>query len=153
MPRPAGFHHPESTRAKIGERNRGKVMSPEAREKIRQYRLGRKHSQETIEKIREKNRNKVISEEARERIREANRNKVYSEASLKKMSETKKKTWIVEKENGERFEVRGIKEWSVENNVNIQNLYTNRADRKDRYFKGYKLIRLVTNEETQDSES
>ena len=50
--RKAGFHHSEATKAKIGAGNKGKIITPEMRAKLRAAVLGKKRSPESIEKWR-----------------------------------------------------------------------------------------------------
>lgn len=53
----------ESTKRKIGEGNRGKVISKETREKLRNANLGKKHSEETKEKMRASSPHRIPTKE------------------------------------------------------------------------------------------
>ena len=81
----------EKTKAKIGAGNKGKVRSPEVKEKISNTlsnpdhpSYGRKHTPESLEKIVKANTGKKRSEESKERISRA-----MKESWLKKKNQTK----------------------------------------------------------------
>ena len=64
-----GPKHTEETRAKIGAANRGRVWSPESRQKIRAYRLAHPTTPETARKIGDANRGRKHQQESIEKIR------------------------------------------------------------------------------------
>lgn len=59
---------PDEIKAKISKANKGRKLSPEARENIRLGLTGRKHSPETCQKIAEGNRGRVHSEVSRQKM-------------------------------------------------------------------------------------
>lgn len=95
-----GKHLSEEHKEKLRQSNLGKKhnLSEEGRQKLReQGRLigaysfkGRKHTEETKRKIAEASRNRVISEEARRKISEANKGKKLSAETRQKLSEARK---------------------------------------------------------------
>lgn len=70
--------------------NKGKSLTDEQKEHLRQINLGKKQSDETIEKRRAKLIGRVVSEETKERLREANIGQKRSDETRKHMSEAKK---------------------------------------------------------------
>ena len=88
----------EETKRKIGLGNIGKVMSPEAREKMSiaakkrcvgkpSPMEGRKHSEESLKKIGEASRNRVIKEETKKKISENNKKRYACPEARKKISD------------------------------------------------------------------
>lgn len=74
-----GFEHPEETRKKISEGNKGKKLPEETRKKMSEAKsgennplYGKKRSEETKKKISKANKGKKRSEEARKKISKAN---------------------------------------------------------------------------------
>ena len=50
-----------------------------------------------------------------------------------------RKFYIIEKQNGEQFEVFGVRQWCRENGINVGNLYKTHTGRL-KWHKGYRLI-------------
>lgn len=66
-----GHKHSKETRAKIGAANRGRIWTPEARQKLREYRLAHPITPETGRKIGDANRGRKHRPESIEKIRAA----------------------------------------------------------------------------------
>jgi hypothetical protein len=64
-----GAKHSAETRAKIGEANRNRVWTPEARQKLRDYKLAHPTAPETAQKIGDANRGRKHRPESIEKIR------------------------------------------------------------------------------------
>ena len=79
-------------REKIAAAHKGKTLTPEHREKLRQAKLGKKQSLELIAKrtIGIRNATKFYSKEAREKIGNTHRGKVLSEEHKEKLSRNHK---------------------------------------------------------------
>ena len=78
----------EESKRKIGEGNRGKIISKETREKMRLSHFGKNHTEETKRKISERNRGKTRSEESKQKMREAKKRRSQNclSRSIPKMS-------------------------------------------------------------------
>jgi len=59
----------EETKRKIGQANRGNIISDDHKNKLRQFNLGKSHSEETKEKIRVGNLGKKHSEETKQKMK------------------------------------------------------------------------------------
>lgn len=70
--------------------NKGKIVSDEQKEHLREINLGKKQSIETIEKIRKKLTGHSVSEETKQRLRDAHIGKPKSDESKRNMSMAKK---------------------------------------------------------------
>lgn len=70
--------------------NKGKHLSNEQKEHLRQINLGKTQSDETIEKRRQKLIGRTVSEETRRRIKESNLGRTKSDEARRRMSEAKK---------------------------------------------------------------
>jgi group I intron endonuclease len=66
-----GPKHSETTRAKIGAANHGRIWSPESKQKLREYKLAHPTSSETAKKIGDANRGRKHRPESVEKIRAA----------------------------------------------------------------------------------
>jgi group I intron endonuclease len=82
-----GHEVSEETRRKIGDANRGRVRTQEARDKMSQSRMGHEVSEETRNKIREKHLNKTVSEETRKKISESKKGKKQDPEVVKRRAE------------------------------------------------------------------
>ena len=93
----------EETRKRIGEAHKGRVVSEETKQKLREMKgekaswYGRKHSDETKEKMSKAHIGKIVSDETREKQRQNNLGensvwygKKHSNATKKKMSDSSK---------------------------------------------------------------
>ena len=101
-----GRSHSEETRRKIGDGNRGKVVtedtrlkmklawetrspaSEETRKRMSDSNKGRIVTEETRQKLREINTGRVVTEETRQKLREINTGKHHSEETIQKLRES-----------------------------------------------------------------
>ena len=81
-----GRRHTEEEKRKIGEGNKGKVISDEAISKIKEKRKNQIFTEETRKKMSESQKGRKHSEETKEKIRQSNLGKKFSEESKKRMS-------------------------------------------------------------------
>lgn len=93
----AGYHHTEEAKKRMSEAkkgktppNKGKHLSEEQKERLRQVNLGKKQSKETIERRRQKLLGHTVSEETRRKISNGHKGKHLSEETRKKLSEINK---------------------------------------------------------------
>ena len=70
-----GPKHSETTRIKIGTANRGRIWSPESRQKLREYKLAHPTNPETAKKIGDANRGRKHRQETIEKMRTAHTRK------------------------------------------------------------------------------
>jgi hypothetical protein len=96
-----GFPQTEETKRKIGEGNRGKIISKETRHKMKKNHAdvsGEKNPMygKTGEKC--PNFGRHFSEEHKRKIRESNKGKIVSEKSIQRMRESQKKRRQTEKQ-------------------------------------------------------
>lgn len=85
---PKSHPHTEESKAKIGERHKGKIVSEATRDKLRKINLGKRHSDETRALISQKVKGLKRSEETRRRIGEGHRGHIVSEETRRKISAT-----------------------------------------------------------------
>ena len=112
------------TRLKISKGNKGKIISLESREKLRQINLGKKQSPETIEKRMSKIRGKKqkpLSQEAKEKMRQAHLGKILSEEHKKKIGLASKRNWLSPEYRQNRAE--GMKEFLRGHSITMKNLW------------------------------
>ena len=92
----------EETKIKIGLKNKGRILSEEARQKMSYAKIGKKHSVERKEKIKNslkeyysKEENKrfgfYVSQETREKMSKSGKGRKFSEQHKRKISEARKK--------------------------------------------------------------
>lgn len=88
----SGYAHKDSTKNKISQAlkgrpspHKGKHMSEETKEKLRQAHTGKKLSEETIEKLRQAHIGKKLSEETKAKLRRAMTGIKRSEETIEKM--------------------------------------------------------------------
>lgn len=81
------FNHSEETKIKMSLAAKGRIISENQKEKIRNIRLGSKHSQETINKISFNSKN--ISDETRTKLSNAHKGKKLTEEHKTKMSKAR----------------------------------------------------------------
>lgn len=70
-----GTHLPEITRKRIGDANRGRVMSKEQKRLLASINIGKKASEETKAKMSRAHKGHAVSEETRQKIRETKESK------------------------------------------------------------------------------
>lgn len=80
-----GYKFPDEVRKRIGEKNRGKVMSPEARRKIGDGNRGKVRSPEFLQRLSEYRKGKRLSEEHKRKIAEAGRGRTHTEETREKL--------------------------------------------------------------------
>lgn len=80
-------------RRKVSERFKGKTLSDERKEKLRQCNLGRHHSEESKENLRKKCSGWHHTDEARQKISDAGKGREFSEESRNKISKALKEKY------------------------------------------------------------
>jgi len=85
-----GKKHSKSTREKMSDSHKGKVLTEQHKQRIGKYRLGKKQSLSVKEKIRKTLLGKPLSEERKKKISEAHRGLKHSEEHKKKISKALK---------------------------------------------------------------
>lgn len=80
----------DEAKKKIGDANRGKVVSEEARHKISEANKGKTLSEETKRKLSDAHKGRVVSEETRRRMSEAHKGKKLTEEHRKNIGESRK---------------------------------------------------------------
>lgn len=85
----SGLVHKDAVKQKISETHKGKKLSPEQIEMIRQSSTGRKHSEEIKAHLQKINKERVLTEDQRKRIRAAHIGREISEETRKKISEAR----------------------------------------------------------------
>ena len=90
-----GRTHTDEARTRMSEGQKKRFARPEERAKIAGINRGRRHSAETRQKMSEAHKGKRLSVETRQRMSAANKNRKNSAASLAKQSATKwRKHWL-----------------------------------------------------------
>ena len=82
----SGYIHTESTRKKISEVNKGKIISDDHKKKISEANKGRIYSTETRKKISVANKGRIRTDEHKKKISVANKGKIISEEHKEKLS-------------------------------------------------------------------
>lgn len=87
--------------------NKGKHLSEETKEKLRQANLGKHHSEETKRKCSEANKGRIFSSETKKKISEAKKGHIVSEETRRKISENcngnRGMHWKINVETGKRI--------------------------------------------------
>ncbi len=137
----------EEHRAKIGDGHRGKVVGDATRKKISEAKTGiklnlseeqRAHRRALVTGVKQPPR----SEQWRERQRIAQQQKVMSAEARQKISagvtganNPRAKMWVLEREDGTTFTVKGLKPWCRERGVSFDAI----CRRDGRWFDGVRL--------------
>lgn len=98
-----GIKHKPETIEKIREWNKGKFVSDETREKIRQARTGTKASAKALENMSKAQSGKTLSPEHRQKIGETHKGMKRSAKALQNMSEAQKRRWRRHRNNPDQL--------------------------------------------------
>lgn len=93
-----GFFHSEETKKQMSEQRKGRVFTPEWREKLNATRKGKKHTEESKKRMSDARKGIPVSEETRKRIslsksgdKHPNYGKKHSPETIAKMKEARQK--------------------------------------------------------------
>lgn len=132
---------------RVSEVNKGKVVSEETREKMRQFALGRTHSDATKQKIsnKKKLRWQFLSEEQREKERNIARTamlgKSQTDYQKKCVTEANQKTWQLISPDGQILTITNLNKWAKENGLDQGNLVAVSKGRLKQH-KGWKCTQI-----------
>jgi hypothetical protein len=87
----SGWKPTDEQRKRSGDRQRGKIISQETREKLSKAGKGRKKSEEHRRKIGEAHRGRTFTEETLKRMSEAQKRRIFSVETKQKMAESRLK--------------------------------------------------------------
>lgn len=100
---------------------KGRKHSENVKKRLSEFRktcIGWKHSQETKNKIAQNNRIRGCSQETKDKISQSNKGRRWSEKAREKKSETCGKIFLMKSPNGEIIEIKNLKKFSINNNLN-----------------------------------
>lgn len=118
---PLGYTYSEETRKKISAAHRGKPKSDEHRRKLS-----------------EANKGKKLSIEIRQKLSEAHRGKPHSETHRANLSDANSKYWIVTDPQGQRLQVKGLKQFCIEHNLSYGSMQKVAYGQREHY-KGWRI--------------
>jgi hypothetical protein len=101
----------------MSQSTKGRKLSPETKLKISAANKGRICSEEHKLKISAANKGRKLSEERKLQISQSNKGRLHSEEYKNKNSESKSKTWILIDPNGDKFTIKNLYKFCLENNL------------------------------------
>ena len=129
----SGKHSDESKR-KIGDANRGRIASPETRERISKSKKGRSH----FSKLNTSRRGTTLSDEHRKKCSDSLKGRKFSDEHKMKLSETNGMTYAVISPTNERTVIHGLSKWCRQNGFS-QSGFSSVLTGKQKDYKGWKI--------------